>query len=435
MGLFDKLKNYLNEEPDEAFDDDVAEASNSKDDASESKALKKEKIKERKAERKARKKASADNEDIINLEKELKSVKATRKSDNEKAVVKDVCEQLVDVSYHMEDMKQEYKVVTDYLVDIQRIDELPIQMANDIIDTAKSIELLEKDKQKYLASENLLSMEQYNRLAMYEDDIVKTVKELNDMEMRDGLLKSDMGYLEGEKEDLEYLRDEYADGITRIRGIMIGVFLVCFIAMGALLLYALTKRESVTVYALGVGALLMLAFAISYAKYMDYSSDIKDIDAKHKKAISLLNKVKVKYINNVNAIDYLYEKYNVNSCKELEYQWEQYNTMVSDALKYSRANKDLRFFKEQLIEKLKKIGVNDAEVWTRQTNAIIDRREMVEITHSLNVRRQKLREKLATCDKIKNNATTALKAAIEEKPELKAYVAEILESYRLSLEN
>ena len=435
MGLFDKLKNYLNEEPDEAFDDDVAEASNSKDDASESKALKKEKIKERKAERKARKKASADNEDIINLEKELKSVKATRKSDNEKAVVKDVCEQLVDVSYHMEDMKQEYKVVTDYLVDIQRIDELPIQMANDIIDTAKSIELLEKDKQKYLASENLLSMEQYNRLAMYEDDIVKTVKELNDMEMRDGLLKSDMGYLEGEKEDLEYLRDEYADGITRIRGIMIGVFLVCFIAMGALLLYALTKRESVTVYALGVGALLMLAFAISYAKYMDYSSDIKDIDAKHKKAISLLNKVKVKYINNVNAIDYLYDKYNVNSCKELEYQWEQYNTMVSDALKYSRANKDLRFFKEQLIEKLKKIGVNDAEVWTRQTNAIIDRREMVEITHSLNVRRQKLREKLATCDKIKNNATTALKAAIEEKPELKAYVAEILESYRLSLEN
>ena len=109
--------------------------------------------------------------------------------------------------------------------------------------------------------------------------------------------------------------------------------------------------------------------------------------------------------------------------------------MVSDALKYSKTNKDLRFFKEQLINKLRKIGVSDAEVWTRQTNALIDRREMVEITHGLNVRRQKLREKLATCEKIKNNATTALKAAIEEKPELKAYVAEILESYRMSLEN
>ena len=423
MGLFNKLKNYLNEEPEDEFEDS----------GSESGKLKKEKVKEKK--KKRGKRISEDNEDIINLEKELKAVRANKSVDNEKAVVKDVCEQLVDVSYHMEDMKQEYKVVTNYLVDIQKIDELPIQMANELIDTAKSIELLEKDKQKYLASENLLSIDRYNQIAMYEKDVIKTVKELNEMEERDGLLKSDMGYLEGEKEDLEYLRGEYADGITRIRGIMIGVFLVCFVAMAFLLIYALSKRESVTVYALMVGALLMIAFAISYARYLDYSSDIKDIDAKHKKAVSLLNKVKVKYINNVNAMDYLYEKFDVNSCKELEYQWEQYNTMVSDALKYSRANKDLRFFKEQLIEKLKKIGVTDAEVWTRQTNAIIDRREMVEITHSLNVRRQKLREKLATCETIKSNATTALKAAIEEKPELKAYVAEILESYRLSLEN
>ena len=268
MKFFDKLKNYLNEEPDEEFDEDFEKSEKAKQ------ADKK----ERKEKRKSRKKASGDNEDIKNLQKELKAIKAAKKSDNEKAVVKDVCEQLVDVSYHMEDMKQEYKVVTDYLVDIQKIDELPIQMANDIIDTAKSIELMEKDKQKYLASENLLTMDQYNRISMYEDDVIKTVKELNEMEMRDGLLKSDMGYLEGEKEDLEYLRDEYADSITRIRGIMIGVFLVCFIAMGALLMYAVVKRESVTVYALGVGALLMIAFAVSYAKYLDYSADIKDID-------------------------------------------------------------------------------------------------------------------------------------------------------------
>ena len=419
MGLKDRIKKYLIEEPEEEFFEEKHE--------------KKEKKRPERKKHSSKKNVSENNADIKELQEELKSVKASKKSDTERAVVKDVCEQLVDVSYHMEDMKQEYKVVTGYLVDIQKIEELPIQMANEIIDTAKSIELLERDKQKYIASENLLSMEQYNKIAAHEDDVIKTIKELNEMEMRDGMLKSDMGYLEGEKDDLEYLRDEYSDGISRIRGFMIGVFFVCFIAMAGLILYAVTKRETVTVYALGIGALLMLAFAISYAKYLDYNADIRDLDAKHKKAISLLNKVKVKYINNVNAIDYLYEKFGVNSCKELEYQWEQYNTMVSDALKYSRTNSDLRLFKEELVKKLKKIGVADAEVWTRQTNALIDRREMVEITHSLNVRRQKLREKLATCEQIKSNATTALKAAIEEKPELKKYIAEILESYRLDL--
>ncbi|MBQ9234754.1 MAG: hypothetical protein IJ167_12085 [Lachnospiraceae bacterium] len=375
MGLKDRIKIYLIEEPEEEL--------SGEDPPKKKRGEKKKKTFGRKI--------SDDNADIKELQEELKSVKASKKNDNERAVVKDVCEQLVDVSYHMEDMKQEYKVVTSYLVDIQKIEELPIQMANEIIDTAKSIELLERDRQKYVASENLLSMEQYNRIAAHEDDVIKTIKELNEMEMRDGMLKSDMGYLEGEKDDLEYLRDEYSDGITRIRGLMIGVFSVCFIAMIGLVLYSLTKRENVTVYALGIGALLMLAFAVSYAKYLDYNADIRDLDAKHKKAISLLNKVKVKYINNVNAIDYLYEKFGVNSCKELEYQWEQYNTMVSDALKYSRTNSDLRLFKEDLIKKLNKIGVQDAEVWTRQINALIDRREMVEITHSLNVRRQKLR--------------------------------------------
>ena len=32
-----------------------------------------------------------------------------------------------------------------------------------------------------------------------EDDIPDTIKNLNDMEMRDSMLKNDMGYLEGEK--------------------------------------------------------------------------------------------------------------------------------------------------------------------------------------------------------------------------------------------
>ena len=425
MGLKDKLKDYLLEEVDEEEEKAAKAAKKTKRD-------KRKKTSDSDSVAKSRSKAK-DNEDIKSLRREIKSAKAAKKTDTEKAVIKDVCEQLVDVSYHMEDMKQEYKLVTDYLVDIQKIEELPIQMANDIIDTAKSIELLEKDRQRYIASENLLTTEQYNRIATYEDDVIKTIKELNEMEQRDGMLKSDMGYLEGEKDDLEYLRDEYADGITRIRGFLIGVFIVSFIAMFGLIMYAITKRENVTVYALGLGAFLMAVFAISYVKYLNYNNDIRDLDAKHKRAISLSNKVKVKYINNTNAVDYLYEKFGVNSCKELEYQWEQYNTMVSDALKYSQTNKDLRIFKEDLINKLRKIGVKDPEIWTRQTNALIDRREMVEIAHNLNVRRGKLRDKLATCEQIKSNATTALKAAMEEKPELKSYVSEILESYKLKL--
>ena len=98
----------------------------------------------------------------------------------------------------MEDMKQEYKLVTDYLVDIQRIEELPVNLAVDIIDTAKEIERLDGNRSKYQQSENLLTTEQYRTMQRLEDDIPDTIKNLNDMEMRDSMLKNDMGYLEGE---------------------------------------------------------------------------------------------------------------------------------------------------------------------------------------------------------------------------------------------
>lgn len=42
------------------------------------------------------------------------------------------------------------------------------------------------------------------------------------------------------------------------------------------------------------------------------------------RAIVLLNKVKLKYINVANAVDYACEKYHVKSAGELENQWQYY---------------------------------------------------------------------------------------------------------------
>ncbi|MFW5671995.1 MAG: hypothetical protein ACOCM8_06865, partial [Acetivibrio ethanolgignens] len=51
-------------------------------------------------------------------------------------------------------------------------------------------------------------------------------------------------------------------------------------------------------------------------------------------------------------------------------------------------------YNQILITELKKIDVRDAEVWTYQPEALLDKREMVEVRHRLNVRRQKLRDRM-----------------------------------------
>ena len=67
------------------------------------------------------------------------------------------------------------------------------------------------------------------------------------------------------------------------------------------------------------------------------------------------------------------------------------------------------------------------------TNALIDRREMVEIKHGLNVRRQKIREKMTSCEKIRPNATAAVIASIAANPGIESYIRELLATYNLEL--
>lgn len=352
---------------------------------------------------------------------------------NERQMVRDFCEQLIDSVSHMEEAKTEYRIVTEYLSDIQRIEELPIDMAKRLIDTASQIDRLTKDRQTYIKSEKLLTEEQYNIMAAYEDEIADTVKKLNDMELRDSMLKSDMGHLEGEKEELRYDRFDYSDRIEHMRGIIITILVLFLLTSGALFAYSLVARKNVTVYALITGAVAMICFAFFYVRYSSMRREITKTDAKVNRAISLLNKVKVKYINNTNALDYIYDKYDVASSKELEYRYELYNTMVRDEKRYCRTSNELRIKQDELIKQLDNIGVRDSGVWLKQIPALIDRRELVEIKHSLNARRQSLRERIMSCEKLRANVCTALKAAVEYNPGMESYIRDILVPHKISI--
>ena len=456
MGLFDKFKAYLNEEDPEdskeqlegaeeapwyakpaspdSYDEEDDEDLDDLEDANTNKEKPVKKFTWG-ARLKAMIASVSKKKDSINMDDEdvLEEVRQTKTINAEVKAVQDFCEQLVDVSYHMEDLKKEYQVVTSYLTDIQRIEELPIDIATEIIDIAKRIEMLDKNRHTYLQSENLLSMEQYKTIARLEDEVVDTIKTLNEMEHRDAMLKNDMGHLEGEKESLKYRRRDCAVGIDRLRAVL-GTVLILFLltAMGVIW-YGLSTRANVTVPALVIGAIVMIIFAACYAKYVDYKAEIRESDAKVKRAVSLLNKVKAKYINNTSTLDYIYEKYGVNSSKELEYIWAQYDIMNKDAMRYSQANNDFRVYCDQLVKRLEKIGVKDPLVWPKQTNALIDRREMVEIKHSLNLRRQSIRDKVATCEKIADNAKIAIKASVELNPALESFVKEILTPFKVKM--
>ena len=66
--------------------------------------------------------------------------------------------------------------------------------------------------------------------------------------------------------------------------------------------------------------------------------------------------------------------------------------------------------------------------------AFIDNLEMVELKHSLNVRRQKLREQIAYNEKLRLNGLRDIREMLKTNPELRDQVKRELETYHINVQ-
>jgi hypothetical protein len=94
----------------------------------------------------------------------------------------------------------------------------------------------------------------------------------------------------------------------------------------------------------------------------------------------------------------------------------------------------LEFFNNELIHELKKHGVVDSEIWIYQPTAILDNKEMVEVRHRLNVRRQKLRDRIELSNDQKDEALAAIKQVMKNYPDSVQESEKLLRRYRIEIE-
>ncbi len=343
------------------------------------------------------------------------------------------CDQIVDATYQMEDLRVEYEMVTSYFTDIQTIEELPSNMRQEITGIAKKIALLENETTEFLHSDDRISDENFRMIQGIEKeltDVFGRLKELEDMDMK---IKRDMKHLEAEKSSQEYIQTSIEERQSKLR-----MFLIVFGTVSALLVLTLAVIGLLTENSMLIAILLILLVvaimaAMSVVTYRNLSYEFKLSERRENRAINLLNKVKIKYINNTSTLEYLYGKYNVKSMREMEYLYEQYLIMVDEVRKYQRTTGDLRELSEALTKLLFHYGVKDPDIWVKQSQALIDNREMVEVKHSLNVRRQKLREQIAYNEELRLSGLKDIREMLKENPELREQVKRELDIYHINL--
>lgn len=343
----------------------------------------------------------------------------------------DSCEQIAEAERLIEETKVEYQAVTSYLTDIQRLDRQKEEDRETMNEAARKIITLTRERSGYQNRNIKITDKQFHNIEKYEANIVKAVRQMESNEQYALVIKNDMQHLETEKKRLNHQKKEIIAKQKYLKKLSI----ITFVLAGGLFLLLLGiayafESNMVMPY------IMTIALAAGSAFYIFHEAgknrrDILIVEKKLNRAISLLNKVKIKCINNTTVLDYACEKYGVTGSDELRYLWEQYLKAKEAAKRYKQNTELLNQFNEQLISEMRSLGVSDPEIWIYQAAAVIDNKEMVEIRHRLNIRRQKLRDRIEYNSTLKEDAQKQIMELLEKYPDMNQEAKNILITYSI----
>ncbi|MCI9200934.1 MAG: hypothetical protein HFI03_11090 [Lachnospiraceae bacterium] len=314
--------------------------------------------------------------------------------DQRKEYVQDCRDRIREASEELENLSFEYGKVTSYLKDIEEIEALPEEERKELNASAEKIQELESRRGAYLEKKNRMSDEKYHQMERMEDEAEEGLRKLSETEDYQNLIRKDMSRLDGEKHAYLYRKDELKGMIADAKGMTIicsVALIVCFVVLFTLK-YAL--RMDIQVGFLLTTGLAALVITLLFIKYTESVKELKRVEKGINRIIMLHNRVKIRYVNNTNLLDYLYMKYKVSSAKEFLSLWEKYKVEKEERRRYREAELELDECQQELLSILKCYQVKDPAIWLHQTAAILDNKEMVEIRHGLIIRRQSLRRRM-----------------------------------------
>ncbi len=374
--------------------------------------------------------AEPDKETILKLEE--KKVNFGSSSDRGNFII-DNCEQIIETGKQLEELKAEYQAVTSYLADIQKLDRLPEEDRQFLNDTAKKITVYTKERSKHQNKARKITDVQFKNMARYEDVLPAELKKMKKNEVYQDTIKTDMKYLEGEKGALSYQREEIFSRHNYLKGIAAATCIVVLILFTVFILVQNSTKADMQIPFLMTIALAAISAFYIFINSGSNRKEMKVTELKLNKAIGLLNKVKIKYINNTNELDYSYQKYMVNSYAELQFLWEQYLKAKEEERVFNKNMEQLEYYKKDLVKELKSQDLKDPDIWIHQIGALIDSAEMDEVRRRLETRRKKLRDRIDYNNSLKDKSIRDIQQFINERPENLEEVTEKLRLYGIYL--
>lgn len=343
--------------------------------------------------------------------------------------VRALLEQSADSASALSDLNREYHRVTSYLKDVDEIETLPDGEYHRLVSFANKIISLEQARKEIPEDGSRMPEEEYRQMEQIEPEAEEALAKLKENEEYRELVKHDLRRLHAERQAYEIRRQELKSTMHNTKGMS----LICICAMGCcfglLLLFQFALHMDSSVGYLLTGLVMAGVLVYVYVSYHEAEKELKRVTAGINKLILLQNRVKIRYVNNTNLLDYLYTKYNTESSAMLEEQLALFYEEQEYRKQYERTVDDLSHFRRELLKRLQQYQLFDPLVWLRRPEAILDSRERVELRHGYNEQRQKLRKQLEHNRELAERAKQEIKEIAAEYPESAPAILKIVEEY------
>jgi len=160
----------------------------------------------------------------------------------------------------------------------------------------------------------------------------EALPEMREAEAYHSALRHDIGYLEGEKEDLRFERGVLSAGIRFISKFSVGLTFLFVFAAVLLCYLALVQGADVFMYSAALIFLSVSAGTLIYFFRKRVSVELSLNQKKRQKAVHVLNQKNTVYAFYSNFLNYCYDKYHVRSAAMLQ-------TRLKDCEDYKKATK------------------------------------------------------------------------------------------------
>ncbi len=359
-----------------------------------------------------KKKREQDIEEGISYERDRVDFK---QPEERKQYIENCLEQMAEAEKELTLLNGEYSLVTSYLTDIEEIEALPKEQTEEIQVSARKLVALEQERKKYLTKTRMSNAE-YDKMQAQENEVTEGIEKLTKAEQYQKLIKQDLGKLDSEKSAYDYRNSELYGKLNDCRGmtmIVLITFVICIIML--LILQFVFSYQTIVAFYVLIAA-VAVALPVLFFRYLDMEKELERVEKARVRLVQLQNKVKIRYVNNTNLLNYLYMKYSVENAAKLKKLWEEYQSEKEERKQFAEAEAKIDYYREKLLYSLSRYRVKSPERWFRQPQALLDHKEMVEIRHELNTRRQALREQMEYNRQLAARAGDEIRAVAAEYP-------------------